>query len=71
MAKDYDMLMIPGGFGVAKNFSNFGFQGEKFTVEKYFSEIVQQFYELKKPIGACCIVNSFFFFFYNFYCLFL
>ena len=50
------MLMIPGGFGVAKNFSNFGFKGENFTVERYFAEIVNAFYGAKKPIGACCIV---------------
>ena len=54
--KDFDMLMVPGGFGVAKNFSNFAFQGEKFTVEKYFSDIVNGFFDSKKPIGACCIV---------------
>ena len=54
------MLIIPGGFGLAKNFSNFAFEGEKFTVEKYFSDIVNQFFSLKKPIAACCIVILYF-----------
>ena len=51
------MLIVPGGFGLAKNFSNFAFKGENFTVEKYFSDVVNGFFEQKKPIGACCIVK--------------
>ena len=31
-AADFDALLIPGGFGAAKNLSTFGFDGEDMTV---------------------------------------
>jgi enhancing lycopene biosynthesis protein 2 len=31
-ASDYDALVVPGGFGVAKNLSDYAFKGDKMTV---------------------------------------
>ena len=31
-ASDYDAIIIPGGFGAAKNLSNFAFKGGDMTV---------------------------------------
>jgi len=48
-------LVIPGGFGVAKNLSNFATENEKFTVDKQVERVLKEFYLDKKPIAACCI----------------
>jgi enhancing lycopene biosynthesis protein 2 len=32
-AKDFDALIIPGGFGVAKNLSDFAFKGKDMVVK--------------------------------------
>jgi enhancing lycopene biosynthesis protein 2 len=52
---DYSALIIPGGFGVAKNFCNFATEGEKMTVNEEIREIITKFHSHQKPIGACCI----------------
>ncbi|AAZ68971.1 isoprenoid biosynthesis glyoxalase ElbB [Ehrlichia canis] len=54
--EEFDMLVIPGGYGVAKNFSNLfdeDKQGESILPE--FKNAVCKFYNAKKPIGAVCI----------------
>ncbi len=51
----YDALLIPGGFGVAKNLSNFAFKGNDATVYEEFGRVVQECHEAGKPIGAICI----------------
>ena len=33
-ADDYDALLIPGGFGAAKNLCTFGFDGAEMTVHE-------------------------------------
>ena len=53
--KDFNGLIIPGGFGVAKNLSNFAFKGSASTVNQELSEILKAFHQQKKPIGAICI----------------
>jgi enhancing lycopene biosynthesis protein 2 len=53
--KDYDALMMPGGFGVAKNLSDFAFKGAEGSADPTVEKIVKQTVELKKPIGAICI----------------
>jgi enhancing lycopene biosynthesis protein 2 len=53
--KDYNALMIPGGFGVAKNLSDFAFKGADGSADPTLEKIVKQTVELKKPIGAICI----------------
>lgn len=54
-AQDYDMLLLPGGFGVAKNFCDFAFKGADGTVLPEISNFIQGFFEAKKPVGAICI----------------
>lgn len=53
--KEFDALMIPGGFGVAKNLSDFAFKGADCSVEPELERVVKQTVELKKPLGALCI----------------
>ena len=54
-ASDYDILVVPGGFGVAKNLSDFAFKNEKFTVSPSFEKVIMDFYNNKKVMAFCCI----------------
>lgn len=54
-AENYDMLVVPGGFGVAKNLSNFAFVGDKFEVHEAFEKVIMDFYHHKKVMAFCCI----------------
>lgn len=54
-AKDFDALILPGGFGVAKNLSNFASKGADCEVEENTLKAILQFKEAKKPIGLMCI----------------
>ncbi len=51
----FDALIVPGGFGVAKNLSDFAFKGTEMTVLKAFEDIILGFTKQAKPIGALCI----------------
>jgi enhancing lycopene biosynthesis protein 2 len=51
----YDALLIPGGFGVAKNFSDIAFKGGEAEVNQEIATIIRGFYSQGKPIGAICI----------------
>ncbi|XP_072285903.1 putative glutamine amidotransferase-like class 1 domain-containing protein 3B, mitochondrial [Pyxicephalus adspersus] len=52
---EYDALIIPGGFGVAKNLSSWAVQGKDCSVLKAVEETVKSFHASNKPIGLCCI----------------
>ncbi|MCW8796297.1 MAG: isoprenoid biosynthesis glyoxalase ElbB [Chlorobium sp.] len=50
-----DALILPGGFGAAKNLSDYAFKGAEFTVLPEVEQAVRTFYEAKKPLGFICI----------------
>ncbi len=54
-AEDFDALVLPGGFGAAKNLCSFAIDGEKMTVNKQVEKSIQETHKAKKPIGALCI----------------
>lgn len=54
-ASDYAALIIPGGFGVAKNLCNYAFKGIEGSVQLDVAKILNDFHQNKKPIGAICI----------------
>uniref|UniRef100_T1I8Q4 DJ-1/PfpI domain-containing protein n=1 Tax=Rhodnius prolixus TaxID=13249 RepID=T1I8Q4_RHOPR len=54
-AKDFDMLVVPGGYGVAKNLSDLAEGKDVVTVMPEFERLVSEFFIVKKPIGAICI----------------
>jgi enhancing lycopene biosynthesis protein 2 len=56
--KDYDALVIPGGYGVAKNLCTFAFDGAKASVLPDVARIINEAYDQKKPIGAICIAPA-------------
>ena len=55
---DFDALVVPGGFGVAKNLSDFAFKGTEMTVLKAFEDVILEFVKQEKPIGALCITPA-------------
>lgn len=54
-AGDFDALLIPGGFGAAKNLSDFAFNGANCSVNPDVEMAVRQMADQGKPIGALCI----------------
>ncbi|MFP3036147.1 MAG: isoprenoid biosynthesis glyoxalase ElbB [Wolbachia sp.] len=54
-AKDFDMLVVPGGYGVAKNLSDLAEGKDVATVIPEFERLVSEFFAAKKSIGAICI----------------
>lgn len=54
-AHDIDALIIPGGFGVAKNLCSFASDGVEARVNPHVERLLQDLHGLRKPIGAICI----------------
>ncbi len=52
---DYDALLLPGGYGVAKNHCGFAFKGTDAEVRPDVAAFVKAFFDAKKPVGAICI----------------
>lgn len=55
---EYDAIIIPGGFGAAKNLSDFASKGADMTVDSTLEELLLKFHEQKKVIGVCCITPT-------------
>lgn len=56
--KEFDALMIPGGFGVAKNLCTFAKEGARGSVNPNLQKILHQTHAANKPIGAICIAPA-------------
>jgi enhancing lycopene biosynthesis protein 2 len=54
-AADLDALILPGGFGAAKNLCNFASAGAKAKVEGSVGRLLREMHKAKKPIAALCI----------------
>lgn len=52
---DYDAIIFPGGFGVAKNLCTFAFDGADCTVNADVEAAIRKTVVAEKPIGALCI----------------
>ncbi len=55
---DIDALFIPGGFGAAKNFCSFAFEGANASIEDDIKSLIQAVHQANKPIGAVCIAPA-------------
>ena len=51
----FDGLLVPGGFGAAKNLCNFAVAGADMVVQPDFLRIARAFHQAGKPIGLICI----------------
>ena len=54
-ADDFDGLIMPGGFGAAKNLSSFAFDGSDCAVNSEVENAIRAMADQNKPIGALCI----------------
>ena len=52
---DFDALILPGGFGVAKNLCTFAIDGPDCLVNPEIEKIINKAYNASLPIGALCI----------------
>ena len=52
---DYDALIVPGGFGVAKNLCDFAFKGAELSIVPEVKTFIQAFHQAGKVIGLECI----------------
>ena len=57
-ADDLDALIVPGGFGAAKNLSDFAFKGPEAAVQPEVLRLLTAMHRAKKPIGAICIAPA-------------
>lgn len=54
-ADAFDALIMPGGFGAAKNLSTFAFDGSNCKINGDVEKAVRAMVDANKPIGALCI----------------
>lgn len=57
-ASDIDAVILPGGFGAAKNLSDFAVAGEQTEVHPEVLRLLQEMHKAEKPIGAICIAPA-------------
>ncbi|MBF0676733.1 isoprenoid biosynthesis glyoxalase ElbB [Pseudomonas sp.] len=55
---DFDALIVPGGFGAAKNLSDFAVSGAQCTVNPEVLRVAQGFASAGKPVGLICIAPA-------------
>lgn len=55
---DLDALIVPGGFGAAKNLSNFASQGSDCVVDSDLKQLVKAMHQAGKPLGFICIAPA-------------
>jgi enhancing lycopene biosynthesis protein 2 len=57
-ANELDGLILPGGFGAAKNLSDFASRGAEATVLPDVTRLVRDCMDQGKPVGAICIAPA-------------
>lgn len=54
-ANDLDGLILPGGFGAAKNLIDYAVKGRNCTIYPEVKQIINAMVDAGKPVGAMCI----------------
>lgn len=57
-SRAWNGVMLPGGFGAAKNLCSFATQGSKGKVRPELQKVLSGFFAARKPIGAVCIAPA-------------
>lgn len=57
-AGDIDALVLPGGYGAAKNLCDFAVKGADCTVNRHVQRLVGEMLEAGKPMAAICIAPA-------------
>jgi len=56
--EDFDALILPGGFGAAKNLCDFAVSGVNCSVQPDLLALAQAFAQAGKPLGLICIAPA-------------
>lgn len=56
--EDFDALVMPGGYGVAKSHCSFAIEGAAGSVRPDVAAFVRGFFDAGKPVGAICIAPA-------------
>ncbi len=54
----YDAVILPGGFGAAKNLCDFAVKGPDCTVDPDVARVLEEAHAAGRPIGLCCIAPT-------------
>lgn len=57
-ASELDALILPGGFGAAKNLSDFAIKGPDAAVQPDVARLIGEMTAAGKPVGALCIAPA-------------
>ena len=57
-SNDFDAILFPGGFGVAKNLCSLAFDGANCKVNPVIEKVIKEMHAASKPIGALCIAPA-------------
>ena len=55
---DFDGLVIPGGFGAAKNLTDFAVNGAECSINTHVASACRAFAQARKPAGYLCIAPA-------------
>lgn len=56
--EEFDAVVLPGGYGAAKNLCKFAFDGPNADVDPGVEKLIKSFFSAKKPIGLICIAPA-------------
>lgn len=54
-SSEFDALILPGGYGAAKNLCSYAREGASATPHPEVARVIREFSEAAKPIGSICI----------------
>jgi len=57
-AEDFDAVILPGGFGAAKNLSSFATEGADCSVDPGVEKLLSDAHSAGKPVGLICIAPA-------------
>ncbi len=57
-ADDFDGIVLPGGFGAAKNLCTFAFDGAKAKIDPHVERLVKECHDAGKPQAFLCIAPA-------------
>jgi enhancing lycopene biosynthesis protein 2 len=55
---EFDAVILPGGFGAAKNLCSFAYEGENSQINEVVLKVCQAFTKAQKPAGFMCIAPA-------------
>lgn len=55
---EFDALIIPGGFGAAKNLSDFAIKGHECSINPDLERFARAIHQAGKPVGLICIAPA-------------